>query len=144
MQKWYNKIGYVPFTASQIDIKGKYIVSKIKLNQISPVVIISMEFNMSNFIYCEPLCISQLKLSQISNDKLPNELVNDLKHFSKYLEKTGNKINKISVYEHNESFITLCINTHTSNNIFYTVTKQYYDKNIFKYNEFYKFTKHSL
>ena len=134
-----HKIGYVPFTASQIDINGKYIVSKIKLNQISPVVIISMEFNMSNFINCEPLCISQLKLSQINSDKLSEELVNDLKHFSKYLEKTGNKINKISVYEHNESFITLCINTQTTNNIFYTVTKQYYDKNIFKYNEFYKF-----
>ena len=134
-----HKIGYVPFTKLQIDINGKYIVSKIKLNKISPVVIISIEFNMSNFIQCESLCISQLKLSQLSNDKLPVELVNDLKHFSKYLEKAGNKVNRISVYEYNESFITLCINTQITNNIFYTVTKQYYEKNIFKYNEFYKF-----
>jgi hypothetical protein len=133
------KIGYVPFTTSQIDINGKYIVSKIKLNQISPAVTISIEFNTCNFIHCEPLCISQLKLSQLSNDKLPNDLVNDLKQFGKYLEKSGNKVNRISVYEYNESFITLCISTHTTNNIFYTVTKQYYDKNIFKYNEFYKF-----
>ena len=143
------KIGYVPFTTSQIDINGKYIVSKIKLNKISPVVTISIEFNTSNFIHCEPLCISQLKLSQLSNDKLPEELVYDLKQFAKYLEKSGNKVNRISVYEFNESFITLCISTQTSNikssesnginNLFHTVTKQYYDKNIFKYNEFYKF-----
>jgi hypothetical protein len=133
------KIGYVPFTTSQIDINGKYIVSKIKLNKISPVVTISIEFNTCNFIHCEPLCISQLKLSQLSNDKLPDELVYDLKQFAKYLEKSGNKVNRISVYEYNESFITLCISTQTTNNLFYTVTKQYYDKNIFKYNEFYKF-----
>lgn len=143
------KIGYVPFTTSQIDINGKYIVSKIKLNKISPVVTISIEFNTSNFIHCEPLCISQLKLSQLSNEKLPDELVYDLKQFAKYLEKSGNKVNRISVYEFNESFITLCISTQISNikssesndinNLFYTVTKQYYDKNIFKYNEFYKF-----
>ena len=143
------KIGYVPFTTSQIDINGKYIVSKIKLNKISPAVTISIEFNTSNFIHCEPLCISQLKLSQLSNEKLSDELVYDLKQFAKYLEKSGNKVNRISVYEYNESFITLCISTQTSNikstdnncinNLFYTVTKQYYDKNIFKYNEFYKF-----
>jgi hypothetical protein len=133
------KIGYVPFTSSQIDINGKYLISKIKLSQLNPILLISKEFDISNFIHCEPYIITYLKNKNFKYIETPLDLTNDLKKFAKHLQKSGNDITNIDVCEFDDYFTTICIETHDSSNIFYTVTKQYYDLNIFKYDEFFKF-----
>ena len=133
------KIGYVPFKANQIDINGKYLISKINLSQLNPILLISIEFDISNFIQCEPSIITYLKNKTLSYIDTPLELSTDLKKFAKHLQKSSNNITKLGICEFNDSFITLCIETQDSTNVFYTVTKQYYDLNIFKYDEFFKF-----
>ena len=34
------KIGYIPFKSTQIDINGKYVISKINLSQLNPILLI--------------------------------------------------------------------------------------------------------
>ena len=133
------KIGYVPFKSNQIDINAKYIVTKINLTQQNPILLISRDFPNSNFIQCEPECISELKLKSIQFIDGTEEINTDLKKFTKFLQKSGFNINKIGICELTDSFITICIKTPESTQFFYTVSKLYYETNIFKYDEFYKF-----
>jgi hypothetical protein len=133
------KIGYVPFKSSQIDIDGKYLISKIRLSELNPILLISKHFDISNIISCEPNIITQLKKNKLRYIDTPLELTRDLKKFAKHLQKSGNNITKIGICECDDSFVTLCIETPETTNIFYTVTKQYYDLNIIKYDEFFKF-----
>lgn len=133
------KIGYIPFKTTQLDINSKYLISKINLSQLNPILLISKEFDISNFIHCEPYIIKYLKNKTLGYIETPLELTNDLKKFAKHLQKSGNNITKIGICEFDDYFITLCIETSDSSNVFYTVTKKYYDLNIFKYDEFFKF-----
>lgn len=133
------KIGYVPFKSNQIDINGKYIVSKINLTQSNPILLISRDFETSNFIKCTPPTITKLKNQTLKFIDGSDELNNDLKKFGKFLQNSGHVIRKIGICEFDDSFITICIQTQQLTNVFYTVTKKYYDENIFKYDEFYKF-----
>jgi len=133
------KIGYIPFKATQIDINGKYVISKINLSQLNPILLISKEFDVSNFIHCEPYIITFLKNKTLRYIETPLELTNDLKKFAKQLQIQNSGINKIGICEFDDYFTTLCIETNDSSNVFYTVTKKYYDLNIFKYDEFFKF-----
>jgi hypothetical protein len=133
------KIGYIPFKSTQIDINKKYLVSKINLSRINPILIISKDFDICNFIRCEPCIITQFKNKTQIYIETPLELTNDLKKFAKHLQKSGNNITKIGICECDDSFITLCIETPDTSNVFYTVTKQYYDLNIIKYDEFFKY-----
>lgn len=136
------KIGYVPFKSNQIDLKAQYIISKIQLTQANPILLISMDWPNTNSIHCEPGCVTKKKLSNpsISNvPDIPDTLAQDLSKFAKSLVKSGYTIKKIGICELTDSNITLCIHTPDSNNFFYTVTKSFYEQNIFKYDEFYKF-----
>ena len=54
------KIGYTPFKESQINIKSKYTVSKINLINHPPLVLLSYNFESSNFIKIEPEYILEL------------------------------------------------------------------------------------
>ncbi len=130
-----SKIGYVPFKSNQIDIKSKYTVTKIKLTQDHPVLLISRNFENSNFINIEPLFIRTIKPDKI----IKSNIESDIKQFSKFLEKSGNEITNIGVTFQDSNYIDLYIETPESNTIFYTVTKKYYEENIFKYDEFYNF-----
>jgi hypothetical protein len=128
------KIGYVPFKSNQIDLKAKYIVTNIKLSQNNPILLISREFEQSNFIQSIPPFI------ELNNKPKFNKLLNDqIKHFSNYLIKSGNQILAIDVTHQDENFINLLIKIFEEEITFYTVTKKYYEENIFKYDEFYKF-----
>lgn len=122
------KIGYIPFKESQINIKSKYTISKINLLFHPPLILISCEFDSINFIQIEPECISDLR----NNDTL--EINNDIKLFKKYLQVSNIEINNIGISYQDNNYINLIID----DNIFYTVTKKYYEENIFKYDEFYK------
>ncbi len=134
------KIGYVPFKSNQIDLKAKYIVSKIQLTQANPILLISMDWPNTNSVHCEPACVTMKKLSNPNdNIVIPDSLAQDLKKFAKSLEKSGYNIKKIGVCELSDSYITLCFQTPNSTHYFYTVTKSFYEQNIFKYDEFYKF-----
>lgn len=120
------KIGYIPFTSNQINIKSKCYVSKINLSQLNPILLIDFELEMSNFI---------TKFSYENKIiKINDSLSNDINKFKKFLEKAGNKIDNINVTYLDENFINLQIDSY----IFYTVTRKYYEENIFKYDEFYK------
>jgi hypothetical protein len=133
------KIGYVPFKSNQIDINAKYIVSKINLNQSNPILLISMDFPNINMIYCEPSCVIEKKNLNAKQLDIPDDIVNDLKKFTRFLQKSGCDIIKISICEFSDSFLTLCIQTSEFTDFFYTVTKSFYESNIFKYDEFFKF-----
>lgn len=135
-----SKIGYIPFKSSQIDINGTYIVSKINLTQHNPILLITINFPQSNTIHCEPLCMKNIKIKTFDNDIIiTNELKSDINNFIKFLEKEGHVIQNIKVCELTESFITLLIETSETTNYFFTINKSYYENNIFKYDEFYKF-----
>lgn len=126
------KIGYIPYTIKQININNNYFVSKIKLNSIKPILFISCKYNNCNIINIEPEIIKQIKYNNIKKiNKTPyDEDINKLKR-----EIIKNNIiinNDIYILYYDENFIDLSIN----NKIFYTVTKIYYEKNIFKYEEF--------
>lgn len=116
------KIGYVPFKDTQIDIKAEYTISKIYPN-----VFICREItDISNII----------KIVKSNNDlvdKVDPKLLSDLKSFTKFLERSNISVNNIGIIFHNENFIDIKIN----DMIFYTVTKKYYDDNVFIYDEFY-------
>jgi hypothetical protein len=132
------KIGYVPFKSNQIDIKAKYTIIKINLTQDNPILLISRHFEHSNFIQSEPLFIKEIKYLN-SSVIIEPELKENLKHFSTYLKKSGNEISELRITYNDPNFINLLIKTPTDEIQFMTVKKKYYEENIFKYDEFYKF-----
>lgn len=122
------KIGYIPFTLNQVNIKSKYIVEKIY-----PILLISREYENSNIIELFN------KNQQDINNKMQNELLlQDIKAFKISLERMGYIIKDIQITYNDENFIDILIKTDTNVMPFYTVTKKYYDKNIFIYDDFYK------
>ena len=133
-----NKIGYVPFKTNQIDITNKYYVTKIKLSQQNPILLISRQFENSNFIISEPTFIKNIKYN-CENNNITTELENKLKHFVKYLKNSSNDINKVKITFNDLNYVNLLIETFTEKTLFWTVTKKYYEENIFKYDEFYNF-----
>jgi hypothetical protein len=122
----FKKIGYIPFNKSQIDINLNYTVTTISLNSFKPLLLISVCFPNENIIIIKPTYLNNNK-----ND----ELIELLEHFSKYLINNKIEFELLKIIYNDENFIDLLID----NNIFYTVTKKYYDLNIFKYDEFYKY-----
>lgn len=134
------KIGYVPFKANQIDIKAKYTVIKINLTQENPILLISRHFEEANFIQAEPDFIKSIKYSKSNyNIELSQDIKNDIKHFSVYLTKAGNQIKTLKITYQDTNYINLDVETPELDCTFWTVTKKYYEENIFKYDEFYKF-----
>lgn len=128
------KIGYVPFKTSQIDINAKYSVFKIKLSQSNPILLITREFEETNFIECEPDFIKEIKYR---NNKIKTNI--DLKHFYNYLVHSGNEITNLYISYYDLNYINLYISTPDTKAMYQTVTRKYYEDNIFKYDEFYKF-----
>jgi len=123
------KVGYIPFKESQIDIKSKYTVSKINLIFHPPLVLLSYEFEPSNFIKTEPYFLTELRGYDII------EINEDVKLFKKYLQVSEIDVEQIGIIYQDENYINLLMN----DDIFYTVTRSYYEKNIFIYDEFYKY-----
>lgn len=123
------KVGYIPFKDNQIDIKAKYTVSKINLILHPPLLLLSYNFEAINFIQVEPECILELRDNNII------EINDNVKSFKRYLEVSGIDIENIGITYSDNNYINLCMN----DDIYYTVTKSYYEQNIFKYDEFYKF-----
>ena len=130
------KIGYIPFKSSQINLKSSYIVTKINLTQRNPLLLISRNFEHSNVIQIEPEFIKALKYS---NNLIKTNLTNELIKFSKMLSINGNIINSIGITYLDDNFINILIETPESSHTFYTVTKKYWDNNVFKYDELFKF-----
>lgn len=122
------KIGYVPFNKSQIDINLKYNVSHISLNSFKPLLLITVCFPNENIIITKPI----IENNNNNNNKYLKE---SLEHFSKYLLNNKVEFEILKIIYNDDNFIDLSID----DNIFYTVTKKYYDLNIFKYDEFYKY-----
>ena len=122
------KIGYIPFNINQININLIYTVSKISLNQNNPLLLISINFDNTNFI----LINNQSNIStKIIND--------DVTHFKKYLERNGHTIQDIYISYMDDDYINLTIKSDDNEVVFNTVSKKYYESNIFKYEEFYKY-----
>lgn len=125
------KIGYIPFTKNQIDINSKYKVSKIQMTQDNPLLIISREIKTYNIININNNKI----LGQVS--KITSEISQDLRNFHKYLAREGHEIVAMEILYVDENFIDILIKTLNEEIVFYTVTKKYYNENIFIYDEFY-------
>lgn len=123
------KIGYIPFKANQIDMNGKYTVSKIKLVKDNPQLYISREYENSNIIKIYP--------KNKSNKIIACDNI-ELKQFEKFLLKSGVNINKIGITFMDTNFIDIIIKSDELN-VFHTVTKKYYEENVFIYDEFFNF-----
>lgn len=133
------KIGYVPFKSTQIDLKAKYIVGKIQLTQSNPLLLITMDWPNTNSIHCEPESIRKKKQMKTQTIGVPESLVPDLKKFTKFLQNSGYTIESVGITELSDSFITFYVRILDSTSFFHTVTKSFYEANVFKYDEFYKF-----
>jgi hypothetical protein len=130
------KIGYVPFKKSQINIKAKYKVEKLGLTLQNPVLLISREIDSTNIINIESDYIKKIKYSKIKSVNYPH--MDDVMAFKKYLQAKGNIIDNIFVTYYDENYINLLIYSEGNINIFNTVTRKYYEENIFKYDDLYK------
>jgi hypothetical protein len=119
----------------KIHIKAKYKVSKINLTQDHPLLLIARDFEQSNFILTEPDFIKETKYQGL----IINRTDSDLKDFKKYLEVSKVLVQDIGIEYKDENFINLIIKSDDTINRFYTVTKKYYEENVFKYDEFFKF-----
>ena len=127
------KIGYVPFKSNQIDINACYYVSKIILGQ-KPALFISRQIEKSNIITIEPEFLRDKRVNKI----VPKQLIEDLEDFGKHLAKIGYKIKCLEVTFNNDYFINLNINVDNEDNVFYIVTRKYYEENVFTYDEFFE------
>jgi hypothetical protein len=124
------KIGYLPFNIDQVtNLKEPCTVTKLNLIQGEVIVIISRKITTSDFLYCHPIIPN--------NTLIQNTLNQELMTFKKYLERNKHNVMNIGITYIDESFIDLYIKTNNIETIFNTVTRKYYDKNIFKYDEFY-------
>jgi hypothetical protein len=130
-----SKIGYVPFKSNQIDLKAKYKVAKINLTQNNPVLLIARDFDQSNFIITEPEYIKNIKYT----GSIINRTGPYLKDFKKFLENSQVSWQDIGIEFEDQNYINLIIETSDCTNRFYTVTKKYWEENVFKYDEFFKF-----
>jgi hypothetical protein len=136
------KIGYVPFKTNQIDITSKYTITKIRLIQNNPILLISKHLEQANFIQNEPVFIKELKYKENKINNLIKKEYNlndDLKYFQNYLVRAGNQIINLEITWQDDNFINLLIETPSEKVLFWTVTKKYYEENVFKYDEFFKF-----
>lgn len=125
------KIGYLPFNMNQVDSNGECIITELNLVQGNTKIVISRKYKKNNFLLCFPKIIQEQKIDR-------NYMKEDIKKFKKFLELNNNNINDISIIYHDENYIDLNIATDLGNYIFNTVTKKYYDENIFIYDEFYE------
>jgi hypothetical protein len=140
------KLGYIPFKSSQLDITESFYISKISLTKDNLQVLISRKYPAagdSNIIQIEPEIIRKSLVSKQISTLFPENFSQDLKRFQKNLEKSGVKFNRIVPIYYDTNYITIMIETLDDNNektknYFYLVTKEYYDKNVFKYDEFFE------
>jgi hypothetical protein len=128
------KIGYINYKSDQIDINRKFIVTNLNLFQRNPIITIGYKLDECNFINVES---DYIKIRQSKNNNFYENT--DLLTFSKYLKRKGVEFSKLKILYRDDNYINLSIQTYNNINIYYIVTKLYYDHNIFKYEEFYKF-----
>lgn len=124
------KIGYVPFKSNQIDLNAKYTISKINHVNNKSMILISREYELSNIIETIPK-----KIIKVENENI----ISDLKQFIIPLKKAGHNVNKIECTFMDENFIDINITIDNTENIFYTVTRKFYEENVFYYDELYKY-----
>jgi hypothetical protein len=133
------KIGYVPFKSNQIDINAKYIITKIKLSLGNPVLLISRIFDNFSVIHVEPDFVKKIKYSKKTIPINNPNLNQDLKSFGVFLKKSGIDILSLGVCYVDNDFINLNVETPEEQIMFYIVCKNFYELNVFKYDEFYKY-----
>ena len=129
------KIGYLPFTIDQVsDLDEPCNISVLRLIGNKSQIIIERKIKNSNFLLCEPEIIKNLRNNKIIKSPFDSDLYN----LKIYLSKNKNIVEKIGVTFYNDDYIDIYIRTNNNEMIFNTVTRQYYDKNIVKYDEFNK------
>jgi hypothetical protein len=136
------KLGYIPFKSSQLDITESFYISKINLTKDNLQLLISRKYMAagdSNIIQIVPEIFRKSLVSTF----FPENFSQDLKRFQKNLEKSGVKFNRIVPIYYDSNYITIMVETLDDNNektknYFYLVTKEYYDNNVFKYDEFFE------
>jgi len=140
------KLGYIPFKSSQLDITESFYISKISLTKDNLQLLISRKYPAagdSNIIQIEPEIFRKSLVSKQISTLFPENFSQDLKRFQKNLEKSGVKFNRIVPIYYDTNYITIMIETlddknEKTKNYFYLVTKEYYDNNVFKYDEFFE------
>jgi len=128
------KIGYLPISCDQIDINKKFIISKIHLNNNNLQILISCECEKTNII----------KIDEYINNKIDQEpFKKDLISLKKKLSFDGFLVKNILLTYNDEYYNNLLIeiinNNEIEKNIYYFITKKYYDEYIHIFDEFYKF-----
>ncbi len=132
-----DKIGYIPFRKDQINIKSNYKITSINLLQKNPQILISREYNKSNIIETIPFFIKDKITKKLI--KLDDILTEEIITFRRLLERKDNIINKIGITYNDDNYKYVYIETPDVSELFETVTRQYYEDNIFIYDELYEF-----
>lgn len=129
-----NKIGYVPYNSNQININDNYKITKINLNKNNLQILIIPQSSKSNIIQL-------FNYENYLDNIIQHNYKEEINKFKKYLVREGHIINDIKISYYDDNFINIIIETIENNrinkNIFYTITKKYYDENIFIYDDFY-------
>jgi len=128
--KSMEKIGYLPFNINQTDC-SPCTITELNLVMGDTRIIISRPYKKNNFLLIRPKIMDIHEI----NRKYMND---DVNKFKKFLELNNNTIDDIYISYYDENYIDLYIVSNNLKCTFYTVTKKYYDENIFSYDEFYE------
>jgi len=134
------KLGYLPH---KVDITDKYNIHKINLNINQPFIHIICKHKISNIIEI-------INNPIIKYDCIDKNILLEVNKIKKYLTKEGGNILDIIITYIDDNFIDIIIkqldNGKINDIVFNTVTRKYYNDNIYKYNEFftYKLIKNSI
>jgi len=127
------KIGYVPYNSTQLNINDNYKITKINLNKSNLQILIVPESMKSNII--------QLFDYENKLDIIQHNYNDEINTFKRYLIREGHNLKDIKILYYDDNFINILIETIDNNiinkHLFYTITKKYYDENIFIYDDFY-------
>lgn len=131
------KIGYLP--NENIDnvelFKNSFKVSKISLHQLNPILEISRYYDPKNSLdNIEPPYIKKIKYDYTIVE-IPNKLNKEIDNLIKYLGTKKIKILKAAVLYYDNNYINLCLETNKGIETFYSVTYNYFNANIDKYEE---------
>ena len=120
------KIGYAPFIYSQhIHLDLEYNIININLSKKE--IIIGCSYQETNYF----------EILKPDNSNINIDEQHDLQLFKKKLEIMGLNISTINVLYADDYFIDIKIISNNISNIYYTVTKKYYDNYLIKYTEFF-------
>ena len=135
------KIGYLPVenNSELLNFKNAYKLTKLQLNQDHPLVEISRCYNTINKLdNYEFTFIKEIKYEYLLIDP-PKNLMIPIKTLINKIKKQRINIKRIAITYLDSDYVNVTIETPTGIETFYTITYEFFNNNIEKYNELYEY-----